>query len=118
MSRGRLDELYKELRGRSGPAGFLALPIPGLERHYLGRGGSGLPAVLISTSDSGFRPPVRLNGMEAQFSQNCTLEIRGQPSETRNFTVLQCTSSDAALGNYFLHTMDSVLTVLGDTPRL
>jgi hypothetical protein len=115
---GRLNELYRELRGDVAPAGFLALPIPGLERHYLGRGGSGLPAVLISTSDAGFRPPLRLNGLEAQFSQNCALEIRGQSSETRNFTVLQCTSADPALVNYFLHAMESVLTVLDDRPRL
>ena len=118
MSGGRLHELYKELRGQLTPAGFCALPIPGLERHYLGRGGSGLPADLVSTNDTGFRPPVRLNGMEAQFSQNCTLEIRGQTGETRNFTVLQCTSANAALGNYFLHAMDSVLTLLGDRPTL
>lgn len=101
-----------------GPSQFAATKIPGFEDHFVGRNSSGEPCLLIKTSDSGFLAPLKLAALEAQFCIPCEVVLPNDDTERYQLSVVTCTSPDRELQAYFLHLMDTLIRIVGQTPSL
>ena len=97
---------------------FIVRPIPDFEKHYVGWDFRAAPCILIETMDAGFRAPLQLAGLEAQYAMPCDISLPEGKSETKTLTVITCTASDVAGQDYFLHLMDTVLRIVGPHPTL
>jgi len=98
---------------------FIALPIPGDERHRLGKDENGAPALLVSVaarSGHGWLAPITLEHLAVQHDVACRVSRPDGTTEDGQFTVLRCRSTDPALHTYFLRVAGSIVTLLGATP--
>lgn len=92
-----------------------AREIPHHPRSYVGRNAAGLPVVLLSTLEPGFHPPIRLGGIDAQFSLPCRITTSTN-NFLETFTVLACTATDRQIQRYFLYVADTILRIVGVCP--
>lgn len=101
-----------------GPKHFTVCAAPGYDNHFVGWDHRGAPCVLLEASDSGFRAPLQLAGLEVQYSVPCEIEVPGAATDRRTLSVITCTTPDAVGQDYFLHLMDTVLRIVGRNPTL
>ena len=106
----RLKKILENLHSAKeaiGPTQFFATNVPGSIGHYVAWNGSGSPCLLIETSDRGFHAPLKLSALEVQFCIPCDVVLQNGQRETRQLTVVTCTSASNDLRDYFLHLMDT-----------
>ncbi|SRR5579885_1871595 len=100
---------------------FAAIPIPGYESHRLGKTGSRLPALLLTTNkvDKPPKPhPVVLENLAVEYEVNCRITQAPRVVEERTFTVIQCTAVEPYLHSYFLMIATPLMMMLGPEPTL
>lgn len=115
---GLLEQLRPPAEG-SGGMRFTAIPIPGMERHRLGRGSDGQPALLLSPreEEGGRTPPsIQLEHLAVQHGVRCRLHHPDGDVLEAPFTVLRYTGGDAELRSHFVRVLGPVLLTLGDAP--
>lgn len=95
---------------------FSVATIPG-SPHLVGRDDQGRACILLSSSDSGVRPPVRLGGLDVQYALTCTVRI-SKTAEARVLSVVTSTNNSAEDERYFLHVMGALLDLVGEIPSL
>jgi len=98
---------------------FSAQPIPGYERHRLGKDKQETPSLLISVSDSteNQRPiPIRLEYLSIQYDVDCRISYPDGSIEEGYFTIIRCTGSEKVLHDYFLRIIGAIVISLGPTP--
>jgi hypothetical protein len=116
-----LRSILEDIRPDSTHTGakhYVVKPIPDYERHYVGWNYSAAPCILIETVDAGFRAPLQLAGLEAQYSAPCEISLPDGRSDRKTLTVITCTAPDTAGQDYFLHLMDTMLRIVGPHPSL
>lgn len=104
----------------SGPEGvrYHVRPVPNAENHFFGRTSSGFPCLLLSSSDSGPRAPVRLAAIEISFAVSCRIALPDGPERTETLSAILCTSSDPEIQRYFAHVSETILRIVGAQPDL
>lgn len=100
------------------PGVYSVREIPGSDGHYAGRDDKGRACILLSSIDEGYRAPVRLTGLDVQYSIQCAVQLPGKPEAHETLTVLACTAEGAQEERYFLHVMASIIKLLGPRPKL
>jgi len=98
---------------------FRARSIPGYELHRLAKDIHGSPALLIIAEDSlNSKPlvPVSLESLRIVHNIECSISKDDSAQETELFSVIQCTSKDRVLHEYFLHILESIVLILGQNP--
>lgn len=106
-------------RDPSSPSGvFSVVAIPGFSRHFVGRNDNGRVCVLLGSSDSGTRAPVRLGGLDVQYALACAVRFGVEGEEIRVLTVVTSTGDTADAERYFLLVMAALLEIVGDAPHL
>lgn len=96
---------------------FAVAAIPGFDHHFVGRDGDGRACLLLGSTDSGVRAPVRLGGLDVQYALSCMVRIGGVDDQ-RVLTVCTSTTRSAEAERYFLHVMTALLQLVGDAPSL
>jgi hypothetical protein len=89
----------------SGPAHFIARPIPATARHFVGWDHLRAPCVLVETLDIDFRAPLQLSGLEVQYCQRCNVNFPDGDCSEKILTVISCSSVQVETQDYFLHLM-------------
>lgn len=121
MTPGELQELLSGIDiedcGTEGQQYFVR-PIPNFESHYFGRTRSGNLCLLIKSSDGAMKPPMRLAGIDACFSVECSIATVLAETETEVLSVVTCTAEDIALQAYFVHVCEIILEILGTAPTV
>ena len=113
-----LAGLLPERDPRSPPGVFSVAAIPGFSRHFVGRNDNGLACVLLGSSDSGTRAPVRLGGLDVQYALTCAVRLGDEGEELRVLTVVTNTGTTADAERYFLLVMAALIEIVGDDPHL
>ncbi len=102
-----------------GPGYFSAHAIPGFENHRLGKDTNGAPSLLISVREVSTRTrpsPIVLENLTVQHDVDCRIKRGDGPLEEGSFTVLRCTSQDAALHVHFLRIASPLVMLVGINP--
>lgn len=113
------DALLPPLASQDQGARFSAQPIPGYERHRLGKDLHGGPSILISIGEaSGDQrvAPIVLAHLTVQNDIDCRIYRLDNSVEEGRFTVVRCTGADRALHVYFLRIVAPVIMALGASP--
>jgi len=93
---------------------FTAVQLEGTS-HRIGKDTSGWPAILLKGTLDQTGARIRLEHLDVQHSVRCRV-TSGQNTEENLYTVIRCTEADDELAQYFLHTVEPVLKLLGSTP--
>ena len=96
-----------------------ALPIPGFERHRLGKDLQGSPVLLLSTVEAigQFRPaPIELEHLVVQHDIECRISRPDGSVEAGRFSVIRCPTGDGALQEYFLTVAAPIVMLVGAAP--
>jgi hypothetical protein len=93
-------------------------PIPGHSAYFIGKDNEGNACLLISVSEQDTRQhaPIRLESLEVLFEVPSLIRSKGKVVEG-TFTVLRCRSNDPEIIRYFLSIAETLLRILGATPR-
>lgn len=113
------DSLQRPETSSGENARFAALPIPGYERHRLGKDEQETPLLLISVVDpsENHRPiPIKLEHLTVQYDMDCRISRPDGGIEEGSFTIVRCTGIDNALHDYFLRVIGAVVISLGSAP--
>lgn len=100
-------------------ATMVARPVPGFARHRLARALDGSPILLLSVADESERGrpvAIELEHLSVQHDVTCRLFAPNGAVEQGRFTVIRCSNADGPLRAYFLHTVGTVLLMLGTHP--
>lgn len=97
---------------------YQVIEIPGFNQHYVGKDINGAPCLLISSTDSGVKPPLRLAGIEAYFALQCSIATTEEQERIETLTVITCTASDTSLQTYFCYIAEVILEIIGASPSL
>lgn len=97
---------------------FRVRSIPGYERHYVGRNGTGHPSLLLGSAAGAFHAPVRLAMMDARFGNQHRIHPVDDDEREELLSVITCTSQDAQAQAYFLHVCGTILRIVGPHPAL
>lgn len=122
MNAPRLEELLEQLGlPEDGDEGirFMAVAIPGMEKHRIGRGSDGEPALLLSPREekTGRIPPsIQLEHLVVQHDVRCRLQQGDGNVLEAPFTVLRYTGGDTELRSHFVRVLGPLLLSLGDAP--
>jgi hypothetical protein len=116
----QLLNLYRNLSRPNtelGSSTFQVVPIPGFERHRIGKDGTGAPALLIHIGDEGGQVPgpVALHHVTVQHRLRCSL-LTFEGAAQDEFTVIRCVSGDRALREYFIRISEATVQQLGASP--
>ena len=96
---------------------FSARPIPGFTAHRLAKSAAGEPALLLTVSGaSSGSSPIVLEHLRVLHDALCRITEAGGDAHSESFTVVTCTSADAALQRHFLEVGGSLLVALGQAP--
>lgn len=104
-------------RGESGLQ-YHVKPIPNHESHYFGRTNSGAPCLLLHSTHSSLKAPIRLAAIEVSFAIPCTITIGRDAERTETLTVVTCTANDSVVQRYFTHVCETILNIVGASPSL
>lgn len=102
-----------------GDARFSAMPIPGYQRHRLGRDAQGAPSLLIAVTDKAratWPPPTVLKHLTVQHDVTCRVSRTDRPMDEDQFTVVRCVGDDPGLHGYFLRVAEALVVSLGPRP--
>ena len=113
------DSLQRPDTAAGENARFSAQPIPGYERHRLGKDEQETPSLLISVIDppENQRPiPIKLEHLTVQYDMDCRISHLDGSIEEGRFTIVRCTGLEKVLHDYFLRVVGAVVTSLGPTP--
>jgi hypothetical protein len=101
-----------------GPGGdrFRVRMIPGLDGHYIGRDARGAACLLLKSTDSGMRAPIRLEAIEVRFAMPCLVSESNGAEGQETLTVVICTAPDQQIERYFLHVCETILRIVGPRP--
>lgn len=97
---------------------FRVRPIPGYERHYVGRNSTGQPSLLFGSGSGAFHAPVRLALLEARFGNQHRIHPVDGDEREELLSLITCTSDDAQAQAYFLHVCETILRIVGPNPTL
>ncbi|HWK38440.1 MAG TPA: PD-(D/E)XK motif protein [Hyphomicrobium sp.] len=86
--------------------------------HYVGRTHDGAPSILLSSKDHGVKAPLRLSGLDVNYSLPCRLRLGDGPSVDKMLTTVRCSSVDPGVRRYFVHLMEALLVSVGVMPSL
>lgn len=86
--------------------------------HYIGRSSDNSPSLLLSSRDHTVKAPLKLAGLEVNYSLPCRLLLSGGRSLDEKLTTVRCTATDASVQDYFLHLMGALLISVGSAPTL
>jgi hypothetical protein len=102
----------------SGPERFAAIPIPGCDRHRIGKDVAGLPCLLITAVDSAaVRPaPIRLENISVDYDLDCRVSQSSHGAEEARLTVVRCRAAETALHALFLRVAGPLTLTLGSEP--
>lgn len=92
--------------------------IPGFEKHYFGKIGSGEPTLLLSSKDRSVKTPVKLTELEVCFSVPCDISNKDGLHSTEIFTSISCKSKDPNLQKYYIHICETILRIIGTSPTI
>lgn len=115
--RAILEEIRPEASD-SHPTRFIAKPIPGCQRHFIAWNRLNVPCVLLETTDSYFRAPLQLAGLEVQYCAPCDVTLSSGATSKHTLSVVTCTSPDRNTQDYFLHLVETLLRIVGPAPQL
>lgn len=121
MTDGSLAELLASVESLAHGAeegSFRVRPIPGYERHYVGRNNTGHPSLLLGSDPGAFQAPVRLAMMDARFGNQHRIHPVDGDEREELLSVITCTSQDAQAQAYFLHVCGTILRIVGPNPAL
>ena len=98
---------------------YAVMPIRDYESYFIGKDRDGHACLLITTSDQASRmaSPIRLENLDVQFELRCHVKANREAEYTGIFTVIRCRSLDKETVRYFLSVCDTILGMLGDSPR-
>src|SRR5690606_13930625 len=117
-----LDQLLSDIEAPEAEAGntsrYQVLKIPGFDKHYIGKDINGAPCLLISSTDSGVKPPLRLAGIEAYFALKCQILEADDQEKVETLTVVTCTAREPSLQTYFCYVGEVLLKIIGVSPTL
>ena len=99
------------------PGAFVVAAIPGFPQHLVGRDDHGRACILVASTDSGIRHPVRLGGLAVQYALRCTVRLNGL-AEERVLSVATSTNDTSESERYFLHVMATLVEIVGQSPPL
>jgi Putative PD-(D/E)XK family member, (DUF4420) len=97
---------------------FRVRPVPGFERHYVGRNSTGHPSLLLGSGPGAFHAPVRLALLDARFGNRHRIHPLDCDEREELLSVITCTSHDVQAQAYFLHVCWTILRILGPNPTL
>lgn len=86
--------------------------LPGYNDRHLAKDKFGNPLFLFFTSKKRVLPPVRLEHLKVAHSVKCKISEPDEGVHEGNFSVIQCTSSNTSLIEYFLRVMESVVHLI------
>jgi Putative PD-(D/E)XK family member, (DUF4420) len=115
--RALLEDIRREANEEH-PGHFVAKPIPGFERHFVAWNHLNFPCVLLETSDAYFRAPLQLTGLEVVYCSPCDVTLSNGVRTNHTLSVITCTSAEQNTQDYFLHLMETLLRIIGVSPRL
>jgi hypothetical protein len=93
-------------------------PIPGYPAYFIGKDNEAKACLLISVSEQDKRQhaPIRLESLEVLFEIPSLIRRAGKVLEG-TFTVVRCRSADPEIVRYFLSVAETLLRILGPTPK-
>lgn len=97
-------------------AGFSGAAVPGTS-HHIAKDPEGRPAVLLTVTAAGVRPPsLLLRNLRVEHSVRCRISRVGGDVIEGRFSLVQCRSTDVLLQRCFLELFDTVVAALPATP--
>jgi hypothetical protein len=93
-------------------------PIPGYPAYFIGKDNEGKACLLISVSEQDKRQhaPIRLESLEVLFEVPSLIRRAGKVVEG-TFTVVRCRSTEQEIVRYFLSVAETLIRILGLTPK-
>jgi len=116
----KLAALFQSLEPLSsdaeGTAAFFGCPIGRLP-HHLAKDSQGRPVVLLAVGDVKERPPTTsLQNLRVEHDVQCRISRMNGADVVGAFSLVHCLSQDAAVQEYYLQTMESILGLLPQLP--
>jgi hypothetical protein len=115
---GTVEELLRSIPPPSSSGIFNVSRLPGNPAFYAGRDASGNAALLIKASGDGGQVPLRLAGIEANYSVLCKVAEPGAPEQIETLTSIVCLSRERGIETYFASAAESLLTLLPPNPTI
>ena len=115
---GTVEGLLRSIPPPSSTGLFHVSRVPGYPAFYAGRDATGNAALLIKASGDGGQVPLRLAGIEANYSVLCKVAEPGAPEQTETLTSIVCLSRERGIETYFASAAESLLTLLPPNPTV
>lgn len=104
--------------GSGDPVRYYVRRIPTTPSHFFGRDGHGFPCLLLATSDEYPKAPMLLEEIEVRFAVPCRVVLSAHEGMRETLTTVCCTSRDRVLQDYFAHTCEAIVHMVGPSPTL
>ena len=104
--------------GSRDPVRYHVRRIPTTPSHFFGRDGHGFPCLLLATSDEYPKAPMLLEEVEVRFAVPCRIVLSAHEDTQETLTTVCCTSRNRVLQDYFAHTCEAIVHIVGPTPSL
>lgn len=115
-----LYDLFQSLLlPREQPTGhsLSAVEIPNAQNYRLAKDANGSPCLLLRQSASSAPPaPIRLENLTVSYEVPCIISHPTGDQEEGSFTIIKCSTTNAALFPHFLRILSPVIATLGPTP--
>ena len=90
----------------------------GAPAHFFGWSAEGFPTLLLAARGTLIREPLRLAGLEVQFSIPCDIAVSEEEHSTDTLTTIICNSTDAVIQHYFAHASEVIVRIVGGNPSI
>ena len=92
--------------------------IPDAATHFFGWSSDGLPVLLLAARGTLVREPLRLAGLEVQYSVPCEIAVSEKEHSTDTLTTVKCNSTVPAIQSYFAHASAAIVRIVGGHPDI
>lgn len=101
-----------------GTSRYYVKRIPGAPAHFFGWSSEGFPVLLLAARGTLVREPLRLAGLEVQYSIPCDIAVSEDEHSTNTLTTIRCNSTDAAIHSYFAYASEVIVRIVGGNPSI
>ena len=92
--------------------------IPSTPAHFFGWSSEGLPTLLLAAEGTLIKEPLRLSGLEVQYSIPCDIAVSEGNHSTDTLTTIKCNSTVPAIQRYFVHASEVIVHIVGNDPDI
>ena len=92
--------------------------ISGASAHFFGWSGEGLPVLLLAAEGTLIKEPLRLAGLEVQYSIPCDIMVSETENSTDTLTTIKCNSTIPAIQTYFVRASETIVRIVGGNPDI